>query len=238
MRPLLLLTRPEAQARAFAARLSNLDRDHAPEIAVAPLTKIVPLAWDQSLAQGAKAVILTSANAVPAVATLAPRPAYCVGKVTAAKAAEAGFYAVAAEGGARALAALLMTKRPEGPLFYAHGREQAHDLASWLAAAGLEVRSAQVYAAEEIPWPATLWPRLKGRVVVAPLFSPRAAELFAKRLLAGLGADGVKELLLIPVAVSQSVAKNLPPPFAVHAHIAEAPEAMDDAVRAVLRQLG
>jgi uroporphyrinogen-III synthase len=77
--PLLLLTRPEAQARDFAAALGV-----GPwEVLVAPLTEVVALDWDRRLAEGVRGVILTSANAVPAVAGLAPLPAWCVGGATA-----------------------------------------------------------------------------------------------------------------------------------------------------------
>jgi uroporphyrinogen-III synthase len=223
MPPLLLLTRPEAQSRAFAARLG--DTPH--EALIAPVSRIVPMAWDRRLAEGLRGVILTSANAVPAVADLAPLPAWCVGGATARAARASGFDARAAGGDAEALIATLLAERPPGPLLHAHGQDIARDLGAVLAGQGIELRAAAVYEARIVPWPEDLTARLRGRQIVAPAFSPRAAAELSERL-AGL-ARGVTI-----VAISPAAAARLGPALARGALVAPHPEAMLATVRAAL----
>jgi uroporphyrinogen-III synthase len=224
--PVLLLTRPAAQSRAFAARLADVPH----EAVIAPVSRIVPRFWDRALAQGIRGVILTSANAVPAVADLAPLPAWCVGKATARAAAAAGFRARAGGGEAAALVAELAAVRPEGPLLHAHGEHLARDLAAALAGSGIEIRSAAVYSAELLPWPEGLLPSLAGRRIVAPVFSPRTAAELAARL--GAWTEGVQV-----VAISPAAAARLTPALAARARVAAHPDAMVEAVRAALADL-
>jgi uroporphyrinogen-III synthase len=221
--PVLLLTRPEAQSRAFAAKLAEVPH----EAVIAPVSRIVPLDWDRGLAAGVGGVLLTSANAVPAVAHLAPLPAWCVGGATARAAARAGFAAHAAGGDAVALIAELAAARPAGPLLHAHGWHLSRDLAEALAPLGLEVRAAAVYAAEPVAWPEGLLQGLKGRRIVAPAFSPRAAAELAARL-----TDPPAGLRV--VAISPAAAARLSPALAARAVVAPHPEAMAEAVRTEL----
>jgi uroporphyrinogen-III synthase len=218
--PLLLLTRPLDQSRAFA-------RGIPAEVVIAPLTRIEPLDWDRRLAAGVAGVILTSANAVPAVAQLAPLPAFCVGGATARAAARAGFSAHAAAGDAVALVADLARLRPAGPLLHAHGLHLARDMAAALAPLGIPVRSAVVYAAQAVPWPDDLPARLAGRRVVAPVFSPRAAAELSARL-----TDLPEDLTL--VAISDAAAARLSPALRARAVVVANPADMADAVRSHL----
>lgn len=228
MPPLLLLTRPRAQSDAFAEALGADDC----EVVVAPLTEIVPLDWDRSLAEGVAGVILTSANAVPAVAGLAPLPAYCVGGATARAAAAAGFATTASGGDAAALVADLARLRPSGPLLHAHGRHLARDLVAALGPLGLTVRAAPVYEARPVPWPPGLAARLARRRVVAPVFSPRgAAELSAR--LAEVGGDlGPGSVVL---AISAAAADRLSPALRARSELSDGPGAMADHTAARLR---
>jgi uroporphyrinogen-III synthase len=218
--PLLLLTRPEAQSRAFAEGLEA-------EVVIAPLSGIEPVAWDPALAEGVAGVILTSANAVPAVAHLAPLPAFCVGAATARAAAAAGFRAHAADGDAVALVADLARLRPKGPLLHAHGLHLARDMAAALEPLGLSVRSAVVYAARTVPWPDGLTARLASRRVVAPVFSPRAAAELSARW-----TDPPEELTVI--AISEAAAARLSPPLRARSVVVANPADMDRAVRSHL----
>jgi uroporphyrinogen-III synthase len=220
--PLLLLTRPEAQSRAFAARLSGTH-----EVRIAPLTEIEPVDWDRSLADGVRGVILTSANAVPAVSYLAPLDAWCVGEATARVAAAAGFRAHAAAGDAVALVADLRRLRPEGPLLHAHGLHLARDMGAALEPMGLTVRSAVVYAARMVPWPSDLPQSLAGRRVIAPVFSPRAAAELSARM-----PDPPAGLMLI--AISRAAADRLSDALRGHAMVIDTPEQMTQAVRSHL----
>lgn len=221
--PLLLLTRPEAQARVLAETLAG----PAHETVIAPLTRIVPLDWDPALAEGIRGLILTSANAVPFVARLAPLPAWCVGAATARVAAGAGFAARASGGDAEALIADLSRARPQGPLLHAHGRHLARDLRPALAPLGIALRAAAVYEARAVPWPADLPARLAGRRVVAPVYSPRAAAELSARLTdppPGLGL----------VAISENARARLSPELAARARVVARPE---DMTAAILSQL-
>jgi len=225
--PILLLTRPEAQSRAFAARLGP-----GPwEVRIAPLTEIVPLDWDRDLARGIRGVILTSANAVPAVAGLAPLPAWCVGAATARAAAAAGFDARAAGGDAAALAALMARERPPGPLLHAHGRHLARDMGAALAPLGLGVRAAAVYEARLLPWPEGLVSRLAGRRLVVPVFSPRAAAELSVRLPELAPGSAV-------VAISPAAAARLSPALAAVATVSADPLAMRASVLSHLAPTG
>lgn len=219
----LLLTRPEAQARAFAKALGAGPWDTL----IAPLTEIVALDWDRRLAEGVRGVILTSANAVPAVAALAPLPAWCVGAATGRVAAAAGFDTRVSGGDAAALIADLRAARPEGPLLHAHGRHLARDLAAALAPQGLTIRSAAVYAAQMVPWPAGLGAALSRRALVAPVFSPRAAAELGRRLTAPAPGSVI-------VAISRAAADKLPPALAALAHVCDSPAEMCREVRARL----
>lgn len=224
--PVLLLTRPAAQSEALARRMDGLA-----EVRIAPISRIVPLDWDRGLADGVRGLILTSANAVPMVAHLAPLPAWCVGDATARAAARAGFAAVpspfkAADG--KALVAAIAAARPEGPFLHAHGRHLAMDVGGALAAEGIAVRSAAVYAADVVAWDKALPAALAGRRIVAPLYSPRAAAEVSARLAgAPFGA-------LVLVAISPAAAARITPIDGAEVRVADHPGAMEAAIRAAL----
>ena len=221
--PILLLTRPEAQARAFAESLGPGRWDAL----VAPLSGIVALDWDRGLTDGLAGVILTSANAVRAVSGLAPLPAWCVGSATAQAAAAAGFRVHASGGDAAALIADLRKARPTGPLLHAHGRHLARDLATALAPEGLSIRSAAVYEARLLPWPAGLGAALARRPVIAPVFSPRAAAELGQRWTTPAPGSAV-------LAISEAAAARLAAPLRQIAHVARSPETMREDVLALL----
>lgn len=224
--PVLLLTRPADQSQTLARRMQGLA-----EVQIAPVSRIVPLDWDRGLAQGVRGLILTSANAVPQVAHLAPLPAWCVGDATARAAAQAGFAAVASPHKAadgRALVAAMAEARPEGPFLHAHGQHLAMDVGAALADAGIAVRSAAVYAAEMVPWAPGLAGALAGRRIVAPLYSPRAAAAVSARL------AGVPFGALVMVAISPAAAARVVPITGAELAVADHPGAMEAAIRDAL----
>ncbi|WP_410824707.1 uroporphyrinogen-III synthase [Methylobacterium oryzisoli] len=100
------------------------------------------------------ALVLTSANAVPAAAAagLTDLPAYCVGGRTAAAARAAGLAAVHdADGDAASLAALVAGALPPGArLLHAAGRERKPEPAATLSAAGFSVTVWTAYAARPL----------------------------------------------------------------------------------------
>ena len=235
MPPVLLLTRPRPQSERFAAEARAACPPH--ETRIAPLSEIAPLPFDPRAFDGARGLVLTSANAVPMLADvpgIAGLPAYCVGPGTARAARAAGFRAQEAGGDARRLIDWLRRHRPQGPLVHAHGRHLARDLAAALDADGIGIRGVAVYEAQSRDWPVGLAAELAARRVIAPLFSPRAAQALARQ--AGVAQMGG----LRPVAISAACAARLPDAFQPRTKLATSPDAaaMLTAVAAALSQAG
>jgi uroporphyrinogen-III synthase len=154
----LLLTRPEADAERTASSL----RARGHEVIVAPLLRIETLS-DADLGAGPWAAILvTSANAVRAIAEHRRRdelcniPVFTVGRGTAQAMRTAGFTDVgSAEGNVNDLASLVAAQmKPIAPLLYLAGEERSGDLAGELRAQHFSVHTALVYravVAEKLP---------------------------------------------------------------------------------------
>jgi uroporphyrinogen-III synthase len=168
------------QANAFAQALADRFGQRV-------LPVVAPLMATEFLSppppQGAfAAVIFTSAHGVTGAARLQiplPKRAYCVGRATADAAARAGFDAKSADGDAAALAKVILSDPPAGPLLYLRGVDTAGDLDKLLISYNLRVLSLQVYLQKAIQFegePLDLLGRL-GPLIV-PLFSPRSARLF------------------------------------------------------------
>jgi uroporphyrinogen-III synthase len=231
--PLLLLTRPRPQSERFAAGARAECPPH--EALIAPLTEIVALPVDPAALAGAS-LVFTSVNGVAAVAQmpgLSRHTAWCVGPATAAAARAAGFSVWQSGGDAAHLLADLRAARPAGPLIHVRGRHVACDLALALEREGVPMRAVIAYEARSRAWEAGVIPALAAaRRVVAPLFSPRAAEEFARRL----GRTRPKDLRI--VAISRACAARLPKDLRARATVAERPdgEAMTQAVTAALAQ--
>ncbi|WP_168192144.1 uroporphyrinogen-III synthase [Pararhodobacter marinus] len=214
MEPIILWTRPqrESEASAQAARL----RCPPHQAVIAPLFRIVPAKYDPAVFDGAKGLILTSANAVPGLPALGALKTWCVWRKTAAAAREAGLDAIAAGREAGELIDVLRAERPEGPLVYAHGVHWSRDIVAALPE--LTIHGVAVYESRACPIPADLSDRLSraGRVY-APLYSARAATELARQ-------PGVVSLSgLVPVAISDACADALPQPLRARAIIASGP---------------
>ena len=202
----VLITRPRAEAAVLAADLAA--RGH--EVTIEPLLTIEPLPGVVAALAGAQAIVLTSANAVPALPATGVRlPVFAVGAATARAARAHGCEEVhAAAGDAQSLARLIGAHcRPAaGPLLHLAGAEVRPGLAEALAAAGFTLRRQTVYRA-------TAARGLSGPVVEALrrqaidavlLFSPRTAttlvELIAAHQLAG--CLGRTEAICLSAAVA------------------------------------
>lgn len=185
----LLLTRPEAQSRAFAAALEAALPGRFQAI-VAPLIEIVPVDAAIDLA-GAQGLLFTSANGVEQFAARwdsRDLPAFCVGGMTAEAAVQAGFNARSSDGDVAALAALVAAAhRPgAGDFLHPRGRHAAGDLTGRLAGVGVPARAAEVY--DQMPRPLSAEARAqlaRGEVDAVAVFSPRTAMLFAAEVRAG-----------------------------------------------------
>lgn len=194
----LLLTRPRAQSTAFAARLEAMAGRPVPHL-VAPLFEIEPTGTgippDGVLA-------ITSGRAVDALAggVLNGRRAYCVGTATAALARAAGAEAIEAGADVEALLARLIADRP-GQVVLLRGDHSAGDPADRLRAAGIAVTEVQVYSTRDLPLTDAARRLLAGGGrILAPVFSPRSAEL-----LAGAAAQALPRLTVAAISRAAAV---------------------------------
>jgi len=154
----LLLTRPELDAERTAAALRA--RGHA--VVVAPLLRIETL-QDAEIGRGPwAAVLVTSANAVPAIAQhgrfeeLRLLRAFAVGERSAQALRAAGFTDVSsADGKVDDLVRVVARRiKPGEQLLYLAGADRSGDLAAALRVQNLVVRTVVVYravAAETLP---------------------------------------------------------------------------------------
>lgn len=227
--PVILLTRPLAQATRFAASCREAFGDRA-EVVLAPMQDIVlgPL----PVLPGDAVLIFTSENGVRAYVAghgAAGRTAFCVGDRTAEAARAAGLQAQSAGGAADELVALIRTAAPAGPLVHLHGAHVRGQVVEQLVTAGLEASGHAVYDQREMPLTDEARVFLSGpRRVIVPLFSPRSAALF------GAAVTGGNHLSL--PCISAATRDALPPGLRELASLAEAPTGAA-MLKAVARQL-
>ena len=203
----VLITRPRADAAVLAQELEA--RGH--RVMVEPLLTIAPLADVVPALDGVQAILLTSANAMPALRGTNPRlPVFVVGEATARAAREHGCDEVhIAAGDAASLARLIVARcRPsEGTLLHLCGAEVRPGLAEPLEAAGFALHRQVVYqavAASSLSTQAIA--AIRGEVIDAVLlFSPRTASVLVG-LLAGhelSGCLGRTEAICLSAAVAE-----------------------------------
>ena len=180
----VLVTRPQAEAKAFAAALTarfgpRVRPVVAPLIAPRYLTPDIP-------AQDYAAVVFTSVQAVEAARRLGislPNLAWCVGRKTAEIAGKAGFQARSADGDAEALTRAILSNPPDGRILYLRGVDTRGKLLEKLNYSGIDTDVAIVYAQEALPLsPKALALLTSPGDLIVPLFSPRTATLFRKAL--------------------------------------------------------
>lgn len=153
----------------------------ATELCISPLMEVC-ITGDAFEPGGARGFIFTSANGVVAASVLtADRtlPCYCVGKATTRAAEEAGWPARQRGEDAESLISGLLQHRPMPPLLHLRG-EHAHGfIAKRLTDNGLKTREAVVYDQRPRPLTVRATEAMAGALaVIAPLFSPRSAQLF------------------------------------------------------------
>lgn len=198
MAPIVMITRPEPEATALAARLRAPDL----RLVVSPLQEI--RLHDIALPEGPFEVIFTSRNGVRAYARAGGRAtrAWCVGDATAQAARAAGLQAVSAGGDAEALLALLLDQAPGAPLLHIRGAQHRGDLVARLGAAGLSARAVEGYAQAPLAATAEARQAMQGRApVVAPVYSPGAARRLA--------AEWQGDAPLLVAAISPAAAEPL-----------------------------
>jgi uroporphyrinogen-III synthase len=155
----ILVTRPHPDNEATAEALRA--RGHV--VLLAPVLKFEPVAFHDESEAGYSAIIVTSANAIRALAPqlrdlgLLELPLYAVGEHTAAAARNAGFTdIVVADGDAAALRDKVMqTARSKGlneksALLYLAGADLSRDLGGELGAAGFNVVTHTTYRMQPV----------------------------------------------------------------------------------------
>ena len=176
--PLILLTRPLADAEGFATLMAEMGI--TAEVEMSPIVEIVPTDAEVDLTN-ISGVIFSSRNAVAAVQGNG-LPAWCVGAATAEAARAKGWRAVAADGDAESLYARVLADAPKGPLLHIRGEVARGDLAGRLTKVGIHTHEVVVYRQTAHPLSEHAKTALmRENPVIVPLFSPRAAAQFAEQ---------------------------------------------------------
>ncbi len=212
----ILVTRPEPDAQAQAETLAA--RGH--EAVLAPLLIVEVIPGIALELEGAQAAIVTSRNALRALADHPEReqalslPLFAVGEASAVKAMKLGFSDVTAgTNTAEGLLPLIAgTLDPAaGPVVHLSGETLAFDLKAALEARGFTVSRKILYRAvpaRELPADAVAALR-DGRLDAAIFMSPRTAQTFADLLdRHGVVTQGKR---LVCYCLSQAVAEVLAP---------------------------
>ncbi|CAN7227872.1 uroporphyrinogen-III synthase [Bosea sp. LjRoot237] len=232
----VLVFRPQQDAERSAQTLRERGKDPV----VAPLFQIVPS--NEKPPKGPfEALVLTSANAVPAVEILPKTwrgtlPAFCVGTRTAEAVGKLGFTAHSAQGGRAELLTLILQQLPQGQkLLFVAGRDRHEDLPQQLRDAGYEVTVWTAYEAKAVdvlPAPAAEALR-DGSADAALHYSPRSAQIFLD--LAGKAGLAEQAQALPQLALSIEIAAPLIAAGSDTVLVAEHPE--EAALFAALGQL-
>jgi uroporphyrinogen-III synthase len=179
----VLVTRPQDDAGRTAAAL----RARGHEAVIAPVLRI-EMTGEQPPGEAFDAVVVTSANAIPALVSLGTRfqniPLFAVGERTAAAARVAGFGNVAAaDGDARSLSELIARSAPAAArVLHVAGRDRKAEPHASLAAAGFLVATWTAYAAvaaSRLP-PLALRTLHDGTLDAALHYSRRSAEILLR----------------------------------------------------------
>ncbi|MCH2094058.1 MAG: uroporphyrinogen-III synthase [Rhodobacteraceae bacterium] len=174
------MTRPRAAAERFVRSL-HLDPARC-DVLYSPLIETATTGALPDLSK-VGALIFTSGAGVASYQALGGLPdfeCYTVGATTARAAEAAGFSPISAEGDADALVALLCGETPPSPLLHIRGTYSRGAVAARLSAAGIPCQEAILYdQPSQAASPEALRRLAAKHTVIAPLFSPRTASLFA-----------------------------------------------------------
>ncbi|MGE7471373.1 uroporphyrinogen-III synthase [Bosea sp. NPDC003192] len=223
-----------------AERSAQTLRERGKDPVVAPLFQILPTG-EKPPKGPFDALVLTSANAVPALESLPKScrntlPAFCVGTRTAEAVAKLGFIADSARGGRAELLALIQERLPKNrKLLFIAGRDRHEDLPQQLRDAGHEVTIWTAYEAKAVDaLPASAAEALRdGSADAALHYSPRSAQVFFD--LAGKAGLTEQAQALPQLALSAEIAAPLISAGSDTVLVAEHPE--EAALFAALDQL-
>lgn len=173
----ILLTRPLEQSLSFARDIESIGNlRHL----ISPLIEIKPLGFD--LGGVWDGFIVSSQNAVPALAKAPQNPVFCVGEQTAETVKATGFRVAGCWPTAEALIAALTEVLPYGRYAHLGGEVIRVDIARALTQTARQVMHIPVYAQPAL----ALTPEARERLgqdipMLVPLFSPRTAALFVQQ---------------------------------------------------------
>jgi uroporphyrinogen-III synthase len=223
----LLVTRPEPDAERTAAAL----RERGHFVFVAPLLSIEAVDNAEIGPGPFTAILVTSANAAPAIvrhprfAQLRALPVFAVGGRSAETMRTVGFADVtSANGDVGDLAALVAERLKRGAsLLYLTGADRAGDLAGALSGRGLAVRSIIIYRAVPAPsFPPVIVAAVSDGIDGVLHFSRRSAETYVNAAdAAGLAENALKNQ--IHFCLSAQVAEALQQAGAADIRIAPEP---------------
>jgi uroporphyrinogen-III synthase len=200
----LLLTRARPESAAFAADLEAVLPGRF-RVVVSPLRSPVFRTTPLDVA-GVDALVFTSANGVRAYfgcPGAAVRPAFCVGRETAAAGRAAGLPVRCADGDAEALLSLVAGERPQTVL-HPRGEQVSVDIARRLGAMGIRTRAVVLYGLRDLPPTAEAEALARaGAIGCVAVFSARSA----RRLVAV--AAGWRLGRTVAVAISQAASEPL-----------------------------
>ncbi|MGR3341867.1 MAG: uroporphyrinogen-III synthase [Paracoccaceae bacterium] len=216
--PVVLLTRPAVPAARFRKMLGR-----GADVILSPVTEIEPVAFKVDLS-GYRTLIIASQHAVQSmkgVAGLSGKQAFAVGEHTAMVAGELGLAVVASDANADDLVARIIAERPPGKFLFVRGVRSRGDIENRLENRGLETDSIITYNQIELPLSARAIEVLRGaRPVVLPLFSPRSAELMARK-----SSECSAAAPLILIAMSAAVLAAWDGPVAAYSMSVDEPTA-------------
>lgn len=210
----LLITRPEPECTALAARLDMMGH----EAICAPLLTIEWLPF--ALPANFDGLVFSSANAVRALAgrpeleNYKGRPAITVGAATAEAVRAAGFKKiVSAAGDIGDLGGLLLQEYQgqKANLVHLAGVDRAGDLGAMVDACGLQIETIEVYKAEaEKSFPEKVEVAMRdGLVEGCILMSPRTASIYTSLVIDARLVSSVQNLT--HYCLSPNVARQLDP---------------------------
>ena len=182
----LLLTRPKSMSEQFANMVAEAMPGRFSTV-ISPLLDIraEPCSADLS---GAQALLFTSRYGVAAFCARSGErhlPALCVGASTARDAKTAGFSVMSANGNVADLAALASQSYipGAGTMVHFRGANTAGDLSGSLIAEGIEAEERIIYDQVSLDFNEMARAALaSGAPIIAPLFSPRTAAIFARQI--------------------------------------------------------
>jgi uroporphyrinogen-III synthase len=228
----VLVTRPhpddETTAKALRARGFDVLR--------APMLRFEPMPFHDDAGAAYGAVIVTSANALRAIAPLADSrllklPLFAVGENTAAAARDAGFgEVIASKGDAGALRDLVLARakskqlKKASPILYLAGADLARDLASELGENGFTVVTQTTYRMVPVPsLPQDVSDAFVAHEIEAVLhYSRRSARAFLEA--ARSGGVEISALALPQCCISAAVAAVLRDAGATQVTAASSPD--------------